>query len=246
MIELPFSTHDMGRVRFGRSPLWELVTAVRALTSPEPVGVHASWLRQVRPRLVHVDLALLTTLIRPAGYIPDFLVPVPRNRSPTVQSGLAQVAATDPGLVTAQLTHLAGHPLAQQGPGRERRAALIHELLADPAAGLARIVAELDRWWQVAIGPHWQRMRALLHDDITFRLGELADGGVQQVFRSLHPRIAFAGDMLRVTKYYSGRIDLGQRGLLLIPCVFAWPDVLVSTADPTVTSLTYSPRGLGR
>jgi DNA-binding transcriptional ArsR family regulator len=34
------------------------------------------------------------------------------------------------------------------------------------------------------------------------------------------------------------------RGLLLVPCAFAWPDVIVRTADPQPT-VTYSPHGLG-
>jgi len=40
--------------------------------------------------------------------------------------------------------------------------------------------------------------------------------------------------------------DLGGRGLLLVPCVFAWPDVIVLTAQPNVPTVSYSPRGLGR
>jgi DNA-binding transcriptional ArsR family regulator len=246
VIELSFSTVDVGRIRFALSPVREAVAAVRALTTATPNGLHASWLRWVRPRLTEVDLDLLTTLVRPAGYIPDFLVPAPAHPSPTIESGLTQVAATAPALVAEQLRHLAGHPVAQRGPGRTDRVRRLDELIATPDSGLAGIVAALGRWWRVAVLPHWPRMRALLHDDVTYRLGELADGGVQQLFRTLHPLISFSGDTLRITKYYTGRAQLRQRGLLLTPCVFAWPDVLVGTADPQAATLTYSPRGLGR
>ena len=246
MIELCFSTIDIGRIRFALSPMWEAVTSVRALSTATPNGLHAGWLRQVRPSLTELDLDLLTTLVRPAGFIPDFLVPAPRHRSPTIESGLAQIAASAPAVVAEQLTHLAGHPVAQRGPGRAERVRLLGELIAEPEAGLVRIVAELGRWWRVAIAPYWPRMRALLHNDVTYRLDELANGGVQQLFRTLHPLIGFSGDTLRITKYYTGRAQLRQRGLLLVPCVFAWPDVLVGTADPNVANVTYSPRGLGR
>jgi DNA-binding transcriptional ArsR family regulator len=246
MIELCFSTVDIGRIRFAVTPVREAVAGIRALATASPHGLHAGWLRQIRPRLTEVDLDLLTALVRPAGYIPDFLVPAPRHPSPTVESGLAQIAATDPALVAEQIRHLAAHAVAQRGPGRADRVRLLDELIAAPDAGLGRVVAELDRWWRVAVAPHWPRMRALLHDDVTYRLEELANGGVQQLFRTLHPRISFSGDTLRIVKYYSGRAQLRQRGLLLMPCVFAWPDVLVGTADPSVSTLTYSPRGLGR
>jgi DNA-binding transcriptional ArsR family regulator len=246
VIELSFSTIDVGRIRFALSPVREAVAGIRALNTATPNGLHTAWLRQLDPRQTEVDLDLLTTLVRPVGYIPDFLVPAPRHRSPTIAAGLAQIAASDPALVAVQLRHLADHPVAQRGPGRAGRVRLLEELTAAPDSGLGRIVTELDRWWRVAIAPHWPRVRALLHDDVTYRLDELARGGVQQLFRTLHPLISFSGDTLRIAKYYSGRSPLGQRGLLLMPCVFAWPDVLVGTADPDVSTLTYSPRGLGR
>jgi DNA-binding transcriptional ArsR family regulator len=86
----------------------------------------------------------------------------------------------------------------------------------------------------------------LLQADLAYRLQELAAGGVQQLFRTLHPLVAFDRDTLTVVKYYDGHADLKQRGLLLIPCVFAWPDVIVLTAEPHTPTVTYSPRGLGR
>ena len=68
---------------------------------------------------------------------------------------------------------------------------------------------------------------------------------MQQLFRTLHPLVSFHRDTLSVVKCYTGRADLRERGLLLVPCVFAWPDVIVRTANPQ-PSVSYSPRGLGR
>jgi DNA-binding transcriptional ArsR family regulator len=85
----------------------------------------------------------------------------------------------------------------------------------------------------------------LLQADLAHRLDELATGGVARLFRTLHPSVAMRGDLLTIVKYYEGRAQLRERGLMLVPCAFMWPDVRVSTADP-LPSLTYSPRGLGR
>jgi DNA-binding transcriptional ArsR family regulator len=57
---------------------------------------------------------------------------------------------------------------------------------------------------------------------------------------------SFNRDTLKIVEYYEGHADLRQRALLLVPRVFAWPDVIVVTADPSVPTVTYSPRGLGR
>jgi DNA-binding transcriptional ArsR family regulator len=236
---------DVGQVRFALSPTWETVTSLRALTGASPTGLHAPWLARVRPRLAGLDLELLTTVVRPAGYLPDFLLPIPRRQAPSFEAGLAAIAVTDPRLVAAELEHLSTHPVAMRGPEPSRRRALLRELVADPVAGLARIAAALEDYWRAAVAPHWPRIRALLTADLQHRLRELAAGGVRQLFGTLHPAVSFDGDTLHVVKYYDGTADLRGLGLLLVPCVFAWPDVLVRTADPQ-PALTYAPRGLGR
>jgi DNA-binding transcriptional ArsR family regulator len=172
------------------------------------------------------------------------LPPVPA-RAARFDTRLAHVAGADPELVAAQLRHLATHPVAFAGADSDTRRALLRGLAADPEAALTRVTTELRRYWQVAVEPYWPRIRALLRADLSYRLDELASGGVQQLFRTLHPLVALRGGELHVTKYWDGTVGLGERGLLLVPCVFAWPDVIVRTADPQ-PALTYSPRGLGR
>ncbi|HEY4018934.1 MAG TPA: DUF5937 family protein [Pseudonocardiaceae bacterium] len=246
MIRLRFGVEDLGLVRFAFCPAWEAVISVRTLATASPNGLYGPWLRQVRPRLAEVeDLELLQALVRPTGYLPDFLHPTPSRRVTSFEAGLASVAAADPAIVVAELDHLAQHRVAQQGPGRARRQALLDELTAAPEAALVRIVTALRAYWRVAVAPYWPRMRAVLDADLAFRLGELATGGVREVFRTLHPSVGFDKDTLRVVKYYEGTAELGNRGLLLIPCVFAWPDVIVRTADPQ-PAVSYTPRGVGR
>jgi DNA-binding transcriptional ArsR family regulator len=246
VIQLQFTTDDIGRIRFAFSPVWETVTSVRALSTDSPNGLHGPWLDMVRPVLGDLDLELLTAVVRPSGYIPDFLVPPPSRRWSSFDSGLAQIAASAPEVVAEQLSHLAEHPLAQRGPGRARRALVLGALIDEPAAGLARIVRALDRYWHAAVSPYWSRIRALLQIDLTYRLEQLASGGVQQLFRTLHPIVSFDGDTLRIKKHERCHTHLRQRGLLLVPCAFAWPDVIVRTADPFTPTVTYSPRGLGQ
>lgn len=246
VIRLRFTVEDLSQVRFAFSPVWEAVTSLRTLTAGSATGLHAPWLARVRPRLDCLeDLDVLTTVVRPAGYLPDFLHPIPPRQAPSFEAGLAMVAAADPRVVTAELSHLARHPVAMRGPGRSHRRAVLGDLVADPQTGLARIVAALDGYWRVAVAPHWPRIRALLHADLTHRLHDLSAGGVRQLLRTLHPAVSFDRDTLSIVKYHNATADLRHRGLLLVPCVFAWPDVLVRTADPQ-PAVTYSPRGLGR
>lgn len=243
MIRLRFGVEDLSQVRFAVSPLWEAVASLRALTGGSPTGLHAPWIAQVRRD--PGDLDLLTTVVRPAGYLPDFLHPIPPRRAPGFDASLTALAATDPRLVATELAHLAQHPIAMRGPGRTHRRAVLDDLIADPRSALARIVTALDGYWRASVAPHWPRVRALLHADLAHRMEELATGGVRQLFRTLHPAVGFDRNTLSISSYYTGTADLRQRGLLLIPCVFAWPHVIVRTADPQ-PAITYSPRGLGR
>jgi DNA-binding transcriptional ArsR family regulator len=251
VIHLHFTAADLSRVRFAASPLWETVTSLRTLGTAWSGGhLHRAWrdrtTEQVRDRLPEGHFELLTALVRPAGYIPDFLVPSPRRRSHSFEDALVQVAETAPEVVAQELAHLAGHRVAQQGTGRSERRAVLQALVDRPGAGIAQITDALDTYYRVAIAPDWPRIEALLRDDVAYRLQALADGGVDQMMRDLHPSARFDGETLRVVKYYEGHADLGGRGLLLVPCAFAWPDVIVRTAQPEVPMVSYSPRGLGR
>ncbi|MGW4467683.1 DUF5937 family protein [Micromonospora sp. NPDC004704] len=250
MIHLHFTATDLTRVRFAASPLTETVASLRTLAAAGRGGhLHRPWITRFAERASRLrehDLDLLRALVRPAGYIPDFLLPPPSRRSSTFGDALAQVADTDPEIVARELAHLAAHRAAQQGPGHEERRALLQALVRRPDAGIGPVTEALDAYHRVAIAPDWARIDALLNDDIAYRLDALAEGGVDRMMTNLHPSVTFADQTLRIAKYYEGHADCGGRGLLLVPCAFAWPDVLVRTAQPEPPSVSYSPRGLGR
>lgn len=251
MIHLHFLPTDLSRVRFAVSPLWETVASIRTLQNARGAGhLHRAWAEQARTRVrAELDdrtIHLLSALVRPAGYLPDFLVPPPSTRSTTWAVALDQVAAADPQVAAQELRHLADHPVAQHGAGRADRGDVLRRLAERPDGGIGPVVDALAAYHRVAVAPVWRRVDALLRADISRRLEAFADGGVQQMMRDLHPSVSFASDTLDVVKYYEGHADLGGRGLLLVPCAFAWPDVVVRTAAPGPATVAYAPRGVGR
>ncbi|MGZ0153235.1 DUF5937 family protein [Kribbella sp. WER1] len=237
MITIRLNAADVGRIRFALSPLWEAMTSVRALSNNTARSVHGPWLQKIRPTVEGDDLTLLKALIPPYGYVPDFLTPAPPRRSTSFESGLAAIAATPHELVLSELETLHAatpHPL-------------LPELIGDPARALDRITSALDSYWRRALEPDWRRMRALLQEDLAFRLDELASGGLERLFRNLHPSIHYRSDRIEIDRPYccDGEPMAGQ-GVLLVPCVFTWPAGLAVTAAPHVPTITYPPRGLGR
>ncbi len=236
VITIALTADDLSRIRFAFSPVWETVTSVRVVAAGAP-GLHRPWMRRVAPLLAGDDLDLLRALVPPTGYIPDFLTPAPPRRSTSFESGLAAVAATAPEIVLAELSKLRMH-----WPSRT-----LDGLIAAPGTGLARIVAALRSYWRRVIEPDWTRIRALHTDDLAYRLDELAAGGVERLFRTLHPSVTFTGTRIEVARPYAWHgSPLPGQGLLLVPCVFGWPAALLITESPDLPTLTYPPRGIGR
>ncbi|TWD84808.1 helix-turn-helix protein [Kribbella amoyensis] len=238
MIRIRLKPDDVGRIRFAFSPVWEAVTSVRALSNNSLGSVHGPWLRRVAPLTAGDDMQLLKALIPSFGYIPDFITPAPPRRSTSLESGLAAIEATPLDLVRDELGRL----------NRGNPHPVIPELIADPEAALVRITDALRTYWHRALEPDWRRMRALLQEDLAFRLDELASGGLDRLFRNLHPSVRFAGDRIEIDRPFvcpDGEPQAGQ-GVLLVPCVFTWPVALPVTGAPHVPTITYPPRGLGR
>lgn len=156
-------------------------------------------------------------------------LPGPPPDTPLADFGeeLARLRATDPALARAEMAKsLACTP---GGPESARgRAAL-----ADPAAAIHELAEVTERAWHALLAPDWPRLRALLEAEIAYRSRQLADGGLRRLFADLHPRVTWSGDTLTVrtrTDFVQTQ-DLDGRGVLLLPSIFVWPDV-VSGFDP--------------
>jgi hypothetical protein len=142
-----------------------------------------------------------------------------------------------PALVRAELDEAReGQPLP----------AVLEPLYDDPAGQLPAVVQELARYWQAAIEPVWQQVRGLCTADVAYRMEQFANGGVAQVLRGLHPDLSFSDERLLVDKphHCSHRLDLAGTGIVLAPCAFTWPTLIVGCCGVDQPVLIYPPRGV--
>jgi DNA-binding transcriptional ArsR family regulator len=237
-IRLRLGPADIVSARFAISPLWEVGNAVRLLTRPELSGYHEPWLASVQPELDSVDLSAVMALHPPgAGWVPDFMTPPPRRVSPTVEQQLAEVAGTPLQLVTSELerTRPSQIDLAAR--------AVIDELLADPAAGLARICAQLAEAWRVLVAPSWPRIRELVAADLAHRARIMAAHGFGAAVDDLHARVRWTGDAIAVQDPARVEHVVAGAGLILQPSAFSWPAVIV-ILDTGPAILVYPARGV--
>jgi DNA-binding transcriptional ArsR family regulator len=93
-------------------------------------------------------------------------------------------------------------------------------------------------------GTYWPRIRGLLEGDTLKRGQALALGGVEALLSNLHPKASYSGGVLALDKTCEPLIEPAGRGITLVPCVFAWPRVMMLVQPGYRPTLAYGPRGV--
>ncbi|MFD8559967.1 DUF5937 family protein [Streptosporangium canum] len=240
LAELAFSAMDLAQVRFAVSPMWEVAPSFRLLRSGSAHPVHRPWAEQVRPRLVAagLDRGWLAELIPPTGYVPDFLNPAPAAPAPTPAEEREAIRTSPADRVRQDLDHLARHQ-GNRGPR-------LRTLHADPPGRLAKVTAEIETYWELALAPYWARIRAVLEADILYRARMAAGHGTGHLLNDLHTSLSWDDNVLRMSgrKQPLARTTAGP-GLLLIPSAFTGPGLRTRTTLPDPPQLVYPARGVG-
>jgi DNA-binding transcriptional ArsR family regulator len=226
----------MARTRFAVSAMWELAHSLQALRDPSRAAIHLPWLRGLSGRLGELDLKPVIALVPLRGYTPDFLTPPPAGPFGEIEEELAAVAATPTDTILEEMRIFA----------RSNRAkAIAAPWVEAPERRLAETVQTLRAFWELALAPHWPRIRALLDADLAHRARRITEGGPAALFHDLHPEfVSWRGDRLEIEMTFTSERDLGGQGLLLMPSVFQWPGPAVISRAPWQPSLIYPARGV--
>jgi len=240
VIQIRMSVRDLGRARFAYSPLAEVAESLHMMASDRIPSLYRGWFTAVQGRLSRVDLALLTAVVPARPLIADCLFAGAVDRTTTIEQQLRLIAELPADELGEQISAV------WQGDRVPQRA---QELIAAGSAGPGRLAEALWEYWSVAVAPHWPRIRAVLDDDVAFRAAELTKAGVAGMLAGLHPEISVHDEVLRIDKkrYADHREerDLSGVGLMLVPSVFVWPNVVFAVSPAGPPSLTYAARGVG-
>src|SRR5512133_138140 len=191
MITLRFGPAALAHVRFAISPLVEVRRSRRLLDDPGAGALHLPWVVETRKLTADLDLSLLRALDPTGVYTPDFVSPPPDTPLAELEDELAVVAATPPEQARAEV---------QRSYRRKPRLPdVLERFVADPAAGLAEVVALLRVYWERTLAPHWPRVRTLLEGDVLHRARQMADGGADRLFADVDPTVSWADGVLLVT-----------------------------------------------
>jgi hypothetical protein len=237
MITLRFGPAALAHVRFAISPLTETRRSLRVLDDPGAGALHLPWAIEARRLTADLDLSLLRAMDPTGVYTPDFVSPPPTSPLDEFEDQLAVVVATPPeqALAEVERSYRRKPPLP----------AVLEPFVEDPAAGVAAVAELLRAYWDRALAPHWPRVRALLEGDVLHRSREMADGGAERLFADVDPTVSWADGVLSIDKPAQQSVDLEDRGLLFVPSVFTWPDVVLVTDPKWQPTIVYPARGVG-
>jgi DNA-binding transcriptional ArsR family regulator len=238
MITARFDTEALTRVRFAISPMLELIRSVTTLQDPAGRALHLPWAEQARRCTGGLDLSVLLALQTSDTYNPDFVNPPPSSPLVEFEDELAVMVATPPEQIRAEVQ--GAYVDAPLPP-------VLRPFIEDPCAAIEALAELMHVYWERCLAEHWPRIRALLEHDVLYRARRIADGGTERLFADLDPSVHWDDGVLTLEACESSdtRLDLDERGLLLLPSAFVWPKVSFVTAPPWQPTLIYPARGIG-
>jgi DNA-binding transcriptional ArsR family regulator len=227
MISIRLVGLDYSRIRFAASPLWESVAALRAVLASRP-PTHSPWVSRIAKRVRPLPLPGLRQLVDPnRSYLVDFLAPPPEGPEADFEAELTQMLET-PSVVVARELSLAG----------------VNASRAEAAGVLDQLGEELRLLWRRGVLPDWPELHSLLARDILFRGRQLAREGIGAVLAGVHSSVSLHGNVIRIVSPRNSECTPRGRGIVLVPSVFAWPDLYVVDAPPWRPTIAYPARGV--
>lgn len=230
MIRYELVGMDLAGVRFGVSPLNELVLSLRAWRDPGRFPLQLRWLQSLQQLRDKLDEPMLLALTNVRLWTPDFLNPRPYSPLTRIDEELSRLARTDPATLR-----------------RDLRA--VHQELPEPLRGpsrrvLTRITDALTEYWRICFEPHWPRMRALLEGDVTFRGRQIAQHGLATMFAGLSSTVRLVGNVVEVQLRSNLSYERATTGgLTLVPSLWTVnASTPISAEEPPM--IMYAARGV--
>ena len=164
--------------------------------------------------------------------------PPPRTCRPGLAGQLAEIRATGPAQVARELER------CRETVDDEQYRRLLTCLLTDPQRARDQLAARLHDAWASLVAPFWVRIRTLLDRDIDERSRVLARYGLRRVLDELHPKIRWTSQGLSLAGCNGRTVEVGERGLLLMPSAYLWPHVAAIVEEPWLPTVLYPATGI--
>ncbi|MFC9173858.1 MULTISPECIES: winged helix-turn-helix domain-containing protein [unclassified Streptomyces] len=229
MLRIHVSRLDLSRVRMATRPdaMWETILSFHRLRDRRASTVFGKWRTETRARL-NGEAQLLSAVVPPRGYFPDFLTPSQEGAEPFgLDVGMEALRDTPADRIRRELDLMAAGRRRQRGgrgpggPGAGRITAALPAALSEGRAEpLARLIGALRSYHDAAVEPYWPHIRASVEADRAVRGRALLDGGADGLLATLPPMIRWRAPVLEADYPVDRDLYLDGRGLLLQPSFF--------------------------
>lgn len=201
--------------------MWETVLSFHRLRDRRGSTVFGKWRRESRTRL-NGEARLLSTVVPPRGYFPDFLTPSRGGAEPFgLEAGMEALRDTPVDRIRAETGLLAAGTPPGRRPAGALSAATLPEALAEGRTEpLGRLISTLRAYHRAAVEPYWPHIRASVEADRAVRGRALLDGGADELLATLPPMIRWRAPVLEADYPVDRELRLDGRGLLLQPSFF--------------------------
>jgi len=240
VITIDVTPNDLANMRFGYSPMMELMSSYRLLYKPERQGQYHRWVDEARIAIDDVDLPYLHTLATIPYYIPDFLTATPATTITDIEEELGRLRSVPLEIIRKNISYA----LELAGDNE----ILLH-FMAYPREAMECLIDELRIYWQRTLIHHWPHMMSVLDGDVLYRARSLALEGTKALLDNLHPELQLVNDRLIYTgsekpESHRRNYHLDGTGVQLVPGIFVCN--LTWQIEPEwQPMLSYQSRGIG-
>ncbi|GGQ01489.1 ArsR/SmtB family transcription factor [Streptomyces roseolilacinus] len=227
MLRIHFTGADLGRLRLAARPdvMWETALSLHQLARPD--AFFGPWHRVARRTLAQANMGravhLLTALVPISSYFPDFLTPP--GHVTCLEEGVDGVLSTGRNRLRAEIARLADP--------RPHPSAWLDDVAAGRPHALRRLGAALLRYHFLALAPYAPAGAALAQRHATRHARVITEQGSEALLGGLGPQLRWRPPALEVDYPVSKSLELGGRGLLLVPSFFCHNHP-IALADPAL------------
>jgi DNA-binding transcriptional ArsR family regulator len=245
---------DPSLIRYAYSPALEAALSIHVLCGPKQHALHLPWVRACRDLTPELKREIRRySFFFEEGVGGLFLPP---GRTVTFEEALELASEVSdheivgsltafliaPGMPDGTIDDMQSGVRASLAEGDVETRAIVEAIFADPRAELSRFLAMMARYWEEAFAVEWKRARSSIEDSISLAVQRRAAGGEESFFTAFPGQFVFdrkAGE-LRFDRPFDSEMDAtSQGGMVLVPSVYSWPHVMLSTSKESAVTMVY-------